>query len=298
MSLKHAYLIIAHHQFKLLELLCRCLDHPLHDIYIHLDSKVDSFDYDELKNQLHWSTVNFISSRVNVSWGGYSMIRAELELFKSAVSGGYEYYHIVSGVDLPLLTAQELYDFFHKNRGKEFVHFSSAEYCNSDSVFDRIKYYHLLQERIGHSFSVTYFIEKLIVGVQRKLKVNRLKGLSDTIKCGAQWVSLSHEFVSYMLTKEPWIERTFRWSLCADEVFIQTIIWNSHFQKNLYFPNELGDYHSCMRYVDWKRGNPYIFRLEDFDELTSADFAFARKFDYDVDPELCKRLTKWVLDRS
>lgn len=298
MSSKHAYLIIAHNQFKLLELLCRCLDYPLHDLYIHIDKKVESFDYDGLKSKLRYSNVTFVSERINVSWGGYSQIRSELELFKSAVSQEYEYYHIVSGVDLPLWTAQELYAFFHKNKGKEFVHFSPAEYCNSKGLFDRVKYYHLLQETVKRSSTVTGFVEKCLVGIQRKIKINRLKRVPETIKCGANWVSLTHDFVLLVLEKESWIRKTFRYSFCADEVFIQTILWNSSFKNNVYMPNDRGDYHSCMRYVDWERGKPYTFRMEDFDDLISSDFAFARKFDYNTDPELCERLTSRLLDRS
>ena len=35
----HAYLIIAHEQFDLLESLLKCIDDARNDIYIHIDSR-------------------------------------------------------------------------------------------------------------------------------------------------------------------------------------------------------------------------------------------------------------------
>lgn len=36
---KHAYMIIAHNEFDLLEILVRLLDDPRNDIYVHIDAK-------------------------------------------------------------------------------------------------------------------------------------------------------------------------------------------------------------------------------------------------------------------
>ena len=69
---KHAYLIIAHHQFDLLKMLCQLIDHPSHDIFIHIDSKAE-FKPEFLENATKYSPVIF-TSRTNVVWGGYSQI--------------------------------------------------------------------------------------------------------------------------------------------------------------------------------------------------------------------------------
>ena len=36
-----------------------------------------------------------------------------------------------------------------------------------------------------------------------------------------------------------------------------------------------------MRLIDWKRGRPYVFRLNDFDEIINSPAMFARKFSSD-----------------
>ena len=45
-----------------------------------------------------------------------------------------------------------------------------------------------------------------------------------------------------------------------------------------------------MRLIDWKRGNPYVFGIEDLEELMECDYMFARKFDYIKKPEIVNRL--------
>lgn len=42
---KHAYMIIAHNEFDLLEILVRLLDDPRNDIYVHIDAKVKDFNF-------------------------------------------------------------------------------------------------------------------------------------------------------------------------------------------------------------------------------------------------------------
>lgn len=47
-----------------------------------------------------------------------------------------------------------------------------------------------------------------------------------------------------------------------------------------------------MLWIDWKRGNPYTFEDGDYEELIASDYLFARKFDTDQYPKICKALYK------
>ena len=47
---KHTYLIIAHNNFYILEKLLLLLDDERNDIYIHIDKKVNNFDFDYFEN--------------------------------------------------------------------------------------------------------------------------------------------------------------------------------------------------------------------------------------------------------
>ena len=67
-------------------------------------------------------------------WGGYSQIRSELILFQSAWEHGYEYYHLISGVDLPIKTQDEIHEFFREHYGKEFIYFCPKTFWRNPDI--------------------------------------------------------------------------------------------------------------------------------------------------------------------
>ena len=78
-------------------------------------------------------------------------------------------------------------------------------------------------------------------------------------------------------------------------MFLQTLLYNSEFKENLYNKNYNNDYtNSICRYVDWNRGNPYVFMKEDFNELINSDCVFARKFDEKIDKEIIEKLYDYI----
>ena len=68
---KHAYMIIAHNEFDLLETLVRLLDDPRNDLYIHIDAKVQDFDFDRFRGLVRYSGLYFTTKRVSVTWGAF-----------------------------------------------------------------------------------------------------------------------------------------------------------------------------------------------------------------------------------
>ena len=117
--MKHAYLIMAHNEIKILELLLKKLDHPNNSIYLHCDTKFNC-SIDKLRALLKVSDIHFIK-RINVKWGKYSQIKCELNLLKEAIKGEYDYYHLITGVCLPLKSNEEIDAFFEKNKSIEFI---------------------------------------------------------------------------------------------------------------------------------------------------------------------------------
>lgn len=103
---KHAYLILAHKNFNQLKSLLKLLDHERNDIYVHIDRKAQSFDQQEFNSVCRYSRLLFIGDRHDVNWGGVSVMRAEISLLANATKyGKYDYYHLLSGMDLPIKSA-------------------------------------------------------------------------------------------------------------------------------------------------------------------------------------------------
>ncbi|MBR2834026.1 MAG: glycosyl transferase [Bacilli bacterium] len=293
--MRHAYLIMAHTDFKILEKSILLLDSEFSDFYIHIDRKVKNFDFEYFKNLPKKSNIYFVK-RINVSWASFSQIKCEYILFKEAHKKHYDYYHLLSGSDLPIVSNKVIYDFFEENNGREFVLLDNHNSI-SDSAIERIKYYHFF---VNFARSKSNFLRRVFglfnyqgINIQRKLKVNRLKKLNIDFRKGANWVSITHNFVSYVLSKEKFINHYYRYSYCADELFIQTLLYNSQFYKKVYSKQD-DDYEGIKRCIDWKRGEPYTFKSEDFEFLIKSNCFFARKFSTDVDNKIIEKIFQYV----
>ncbi len=292
----HAYLIIAHDRFEQLRTLLRLIDDARNDIFIHIDRKAGKIDQERIRSAVHRSRIVFVE-RISVQWGGYSQIECELRLLEAAVEtgaaqGGYEYLHLLSGVDLPLKSQDEIHDFFDRHRGTEFVDCSPAGPGHSD----RVRRYHLFIESTGRRKGLLHLIEKWSVALQRVLKIYRNEGL--TLYKGTNWFSITHALAEYVVSQKSSVEKTFRHTRCADEMFLQTLVGNSHLGDRLFVPDKTGNgSERVMRLIDWTRGKPYTFRKEDFAELTSSEELFARKFDEKTDPEIVAMIARYVENR-
>ena len=123
------------------------LDDDRNDIYVHMDKKSHAFNFADFNNLTSKSKLTFVK-RHNVSWGGYSLTNCELVLLKEVIKNKYEYYHLISGLDLPLKSQDEIHSFFEAHPGKEYLAFDNNSLAKK-SFYDRFKYYHFFQETMG-----------------------------------------------------------------------------------------------------------------------------------------------------
>lgn len=291
---RHAYLILAHQNYKQLSILLELIDDSRNDIYIHIDKRsvFTRVDKARLYNSVKESSIYF-SKRTSVSWGGYSVVVAEINLLEAAINnGGYCYYHLLSGQDLPIKTQDYIHSFFKKHSGFEFISF-----CDDNWISDmkyRVKYYWFFQEYVGRNSGIDKYclkkLDKLGYMIQSKIKVDRLKDYS--FSAGSQWFSVTDEFARYLLSNKKNICKMLKATLCCDESLCQIFSSNSNFKSKIY---QNGNVSSNMRLIDWSRGSPYVFRIYDYDMIIKSDCLFARKFDMSVDENVIYSIRKTLL---
>lgn len=294
--MKHAYLIMAHNEPYILERLLKLIDDKRNDIYLHIDKKWHDFDFEYFKKIVNKSNLYF-TDRLDVRWGTYRQIECELLLFEMAHNnGGYSYYHVLSGVDMPLVSQDVIHDYFNKNNGKEFIHFDFYDKVLPETV-DRIKYFHLfVKNKRSSNILLRKIYEKLYNGclkIQRLLHINRIKKMPIKWRKGANWISVTDNVISYILENKKKIRKIFKYSICADELFVQSLIYNSKLFKNVYKTHD-NDYNAVLRFIDWNRGEPYTFKSLDFDELINSKCFFARKFSTKVDKDIINKIYNYV----
>lgn len=278
--MKHAFLILAHKDDLCFRSLIMLLDDDRNDIFIHMDKKNQDYNSAEISRLCYHASV-YHTERTSVTWGGHSMIRAEIMLLELATSiSSYAYYHLLSGQDLPIKRQDVIHAFFDSNTGKEFVRFNFKTF----QFEDRVRYYHCFQEKIGRKRGLFFYINRLFLLLQKLVGIHRNRGIS--FQKGTNWFSITDAFARFVCGQKEWVEGVFKNTLCCDELFIQTLCINSVFKDNVYWPIGDNDDHAIMRLIDWKRGQPYVWRMTDEDELKSTDMLFCRKFDPSIDSQI------------
>ena len=267
--MKHAYLILAHNQWALLQTLVACLDDRRNDIYVHLDRKVTELP------ELHCNNagLHLIRDRVDVHWGDVSVVQAEYALFEEALrNGGYDYFHLLSGVDLPLKSMDETDAFFERHAGKEFIGYTLTE--STPELVRKVQRYHLFPEDFRNKNPLKSILRSLFLKMQEVLGIKRNRGVD--FKKGSQWVSVSAEMARIFVAHKDWALKTFRHCFCPDEIVMQTLCWNSPRRTHIY--NTTDDAAGCLRAIGWHDGRLDDWKREDLEELKASPALFARKF--------------------
>lgn len=262
--MKHAFLIIAHHDFEVLQTLINLIDDVRNDIFIHIDKKVKDIPEFSAK----YSKVFLVNddNRIDVRWGNVSQIESELALFELARNKGlYEYYHLISGVHLPLVNQDEFHSYFKSISGKQ--------------VFSPIIYsdYELQQKGNRLNFFMRFFQGSRIAQISWRLGVMAQTFLGFRINKDRQfikasnWLSITNEVVNLLLDQKNDILKRYRYSMCGDELFIPTELkysgkeWEILYSEKYLF-HEIGV------------ANATFLTEEDVEKAISLNYLFGRKF--------------------
>lgn len=262
------------------------LDRDENDIYVHMDLKNKQFDEDDCRNLIKKSGIYF-TKRTSVTWGGYSQINSELILLETATAHRkYNYYHLLSGQDLPIKSNNEIMNFFKKHQGAEFVAFDKETFdCD-----DRVRYFYPLQEMVGRNRKS--LLGRISSAMTLFQKIAHLKRNAEIqFQKGPNWFSITDDLARYVIKRKEWINKVFHDSICCDEIFLQTMVINSMFADRIYqYAGTENTEEAAMRLVDWERGGPYVFKNEDYSELLNSNMIFARKFDCQTDNNIVNKL--------
>ncbi|WP_151734953.1 beta-1,6-N-acetylglucosaminyltransferase [Paenibacillus tengchongensis] len=278
-TFKMAYVILCHKNPQQINLLLEALTAEHVEFFLHVDRK------SSIEPQiLHRKDIHFVKDPVDVQWGHYGQIECILRSFELIREHGvYDYIHMISGQDLPLVANGEIVDFFKENRGKEFVkHLKLPIEAEMWGCLYRVSVFYP-RFLISRAKAVSEIRNRYINLVMSVPVLKRsLKDLPMDLYKGSNWMSITGECMQYILefTKaNPGYVKLFKNSFCGDEIFFHTIILNSKFKANVV--NEI------KRYTDWDTGPefPRTLRAEDYSRIRQqgTECFWGRKFDLDVD---------------
>ena len=301
--MKQAYLIIAHNKIEQLKFLLSLLDYEKHDIFILFDKKATITE--NQKNDLRQIVMKsslFFTREIPIYWGDYSQVAAELELFETASKQEqYSMYHLLSGVDLPLDTAENIYNFFYSRKEYNFLTMVSDELYIRNKVYERVAFKtmfpHLTVRTINNNFlrSVLKIYRKFEVELQRIFKVDCFKKFNLELKYASNWCSLNKKAVDILLGEKKLIASIFKNTKVNDELFIPTILQKHQLLDTVYSIEPTNDkptdFQGNLRYINWWDGIPYTWTdsSDDINQLKhgkALGHKFSRKFDLERNPNL------------
>ena len=280
---RHAFLIIAHAEPRILSVLLRQLDHPGFDVYLHIDAKATQMQktFADYRPQ-RGGGFCMLQQHVDVRWGDIGQVEVEMLLLNTAaLHGPYAYYHILSGVDLMLKTPDELRRAFAASPHAEYVGFwhSPAHQRDLKRKTGRVYFFTKhMKDKGTPVHALASFLRNVALAVQKLTRYSRPVPDGMEFRKGSNWASITEEACRYVLLHEPRLHHRLRRSLCPDEIFLQTLLWNSHFRDRIFQPEAEDTGYSTLRRIDWRRGSPYTWTETDVDELLGCKEVFARKF--------------------
>ena len=290
--MKHAYLILAHGSYSLLQRLVSAIDDERNDIFIHIDRKQKELPRIQVR---HSRLFLLDRERVSVFWGDVSVVAAEFALMASAYKQGeYAYYHLLSGVDLPLKSQNDIHDFFETHQGKEFIGFYGGADL-SVSLVRKVQRYHLFAQDFrgsGLVFLAKRIARALAIRAQELLGIKRHTNIR--FAKGTQWWSLTGALIESLLSKQDEILSLYKHTFCADEIAIQTYVYNSPFMAQVFAPKD--EAKSSLRHIGWRDGALYDWTRADYEDLKHSTALFARKFN-EEDPDFLDSIIELSHDK-
>ena len=282
-----AYLVQCHKNFDQVNILIKTLACENADVFVHIDANINA-DNLSLDNRAFVLPDKY---RVKVIWGHFSQVQATMNLIQYArLKRNYDYYVLLSGQCLPIVSNDNLFQFFSTHNGYNFVNLApSRNTTGKNTQFDKRNelFYPAWMLKRG---KLQVFIRRayqFISGgkthtfffIKRRNKIN--------FYYGSSWWAFTNDFISYVIKffGDRLFLSQFKYTMSSDECYFQTIFMNST------FANTRQDY---LQYIDWSdstNGSPKIFKLRDYDRILASKKLFARKFDANIDLDIIHKIT-------
>lgn len=283
--MKICYLVIAHNNPNHFQRLIKTLSaSPNAMVFVHVDNKADLREFQYVNDR-----IVFIKERVKIYWGGFSMVRATLNLLDTAIKYGYTYSHfcLLSGSCYPIKSMAQIEQYLQQHQRQNFINIAPMLRDKHIKNFsDMNKLSRITSYYLEGSFykNIAYNPLKFALVIMKKM-INRLYIQRDhnpifakiTPYAGESWWVFSDDAVRYIMqfvALRPEFVQFFKNVKCPDESFFHTIIGNSNFT-----------YKSSRTYTDWSGKHshcyPAVINNAHLEIFKKSNALFARKFSDD-----------------
>jgi hypothetical protein len=275
-GVKIVFAIIAHSRTQDLERLIRVLLTQEHLVVVHFDRKSAAEGFQGLQGVFGDNPSVRFAKRVNVHWGEWSVVQAEINCLEAIEASGWrpDYVYLMSGTDYPVRPSSQLVSFLERNKGCEYIQSVPGDvekWVKTGPQRERYLYHWFFNWRENKR-------SDFVMKMQQKLGLERPFVRRFTPYLGSQWWVLTWRTLTGVLklARERDIKKFFRTTLVPDELFFQTLVRRvvaaERIMNRTLTLTEFSDY-----------GFPCTYQADHYDYLTSQNFFMARKINlYDT----------------
>lgn len=289
--MKHAILIMAHKNYSFLHHLIEYFEHDCY-VFVHIDKKSE-ITKDEIACLRQMPQVAGVYQKYSVHWGGFSILKCELFLLKTAMKNcDADYFHLISGQDYPIKPLSYFLDFFKEDGLNYLFHIHLPNPRWEHNTYERFQYYYLFDLLRDKKKGIRW--SNRIIKWQKKIKYKRrIPDYFDHMYGGSQWFSLSVDGLKEILIytqKHPRFLRRLHYTFAPEECYFATV------GTNILRKETIRNNH--CRFIRWSHENgnyPANLSMKHFHFLVESKALFARKLEMPLSENLLKNIDSLLL---
>lgn len=254
------------------------------DFFVHVDKKAD---ISKFQNKLTgFDNVHFTKQRYNVCWGGWSQVKAIMEMMITASDYSKEYSHIilVTETDYPIKSNMEIESYLTNHKDHEFV--LAYNYRKSNEIFKTARVfwydYPIKNHKIWHF--VSSLINKLVLRWIPKKDYCLLNGEKTDPWFGQMLFAVTPKCADYIINiylNDDRFNRYMKTVFAPCEFYYQTIVFNSPFRINTITGGVEQEWTkdfswAPLHYYDYTE-DIKVFDESNLDEILNSDKLYFRK---------------------
>jgi hypothetical protein len=274
--MKIAYVITAHKDASQLRRLLNSIYWPGNTYVIHIDSKAPPEVHEIAKEFASTHALSAVIPSDKIIWGSWRLARVQILGLERALtlSNDWGYVLNLTGQDYPLKAQPELAAILEQgDTTKSYMEVLPFKNASADPK-KRLEHWWLPWRGKMHKFW-------------------RRTWPSFEVYWGSNQWAFTRQAAEFVARSEvsKHMQRTFRFSLCADELIFQNIMMHGPMRDTIIA--------EPMRKIIWNGGwHPKVFTLADREELLGAKEWFGRKFDQAVDSQIMDLIDKELQSRT
>ncbi len=228
--MKSAYLIHADKNPKQLLRLIETLDSDQSVFIIHVNGFTNLKAFKRCSQNFQKDNIHFVESRIEYKGAGFRKVEAIMFLIKFLFINNieFDYAHLISSVDVPLVNSKEIQEFLLNNNEQNFLAWQEVKEGDLTSAgFDRVKYKWNLNNQDNCRYSDLEY---------KKSNQFWNEDCVMPIYTGSMYWSLNYNCLKFLYkecNEKNKIYRFFRYAYKPEEMLFHTMIMNSSFRDSV-----------------------------------------------------------------